>query len=216
MIRNNTSEQKTGKTGRVSKAALGLRAHSGWSALVVVTGTASLPRVIDRRRIELIDSTILGAAQPYHAAEEMPLKEAEKYISRCVARTRLLARQAIGSVIEKMRRNDVDIVGCGFLLSSAKPLPVLEGILASHPLIHTAEGVFFRDAIADASEHHGLPIIKVKERELYSVVTARFGLTEEELQKRISDLGRELGPPWRQDEKFSTIVGLLALASTSK
>lgn len=34
-------------------AALGLRAHSGWAALVAVGGTARAPHVIGRRRIDM-------------------------------------------------------------------------------------------------------------------------------------------------------------------
>ena len=41
-------------------AALGLRAHSGWAALVVVAGPRSSPAVVDRRRIELIDPRFRG------------------------------------------------------------------------------------------------------------------------------------------------------------
>ena len=42
----------------MTHAALGLRAHSGWAALVAVAGTRGAPAVIDRRRIELADPTI--------------------------------------------------------------------------------------------------------------------------------------------------------------
>jgi hypothetical protein len=197
------------------KAALGLRAHSGWAALVVVTGHPLFPEIIGRKRIELVDSTISGSKMPYHSAEGMPLKEARKYIDRCIVRTRLLARKEIGSVIDDLQNKGIEVLGCGYLLSSARPLPSLEGILASHPLIHTAEGEFFREAIADASAHHNLPVTKIKEREVYSVASAKFGFDEEELQKRINELGKILGPPWRQDEKLSTVVGLLALSAAN-
>ena len=194
------------------KAALGLRAHSGWAALVVVTGHPHFPEVIGRKKIELVDSTIPGSKMPYHTAEEMPLKEAKRYIDRCTARTGLLARKEFGSVIDDLQKKGIEVIGCGYLLSSARPLPALEGILASHPLIHTAEGEFFRNALSDASAHYNLPVTRIKEREVYNVASGKFGLSEEELQKRINDLGKILGPPWRQDEKLSTVVGLLALA----
>src|SRR5882724_2102089 len=209
MNRNNRSKNTEGTK---DVAALGLRAHSGWAALVVVAGHPHFPEILGRKRIELVDSTIPGAGQPYHTAEEMALKDAKKFIGRCIARTSLLARNALAAVIEEFRSKGTEMVGCGYLLSSARPLPTtLEGILASHPLIHTAEGEFFRNAIADAAEYHNLPVTKVKEREVYSVASGKFGLGEEELQKRINELGKTLGPPWRQDEKLATAVGLLAL-----
>ncbi len=36
----------------------------------------------------------------------------------------------------------------------------------------------------------------------------------EELRCRVNDMGRTLGPPWRQDEKSAALVGWLALLST--
>jgi hypothetical protein len=29
----------------------------------------------------------------------------------------------------------------------------------------------------------------------------------------LADIGRTLGPPWRQDEKYATLAGMLALAA---
>ena len=42
-------------TPRRPPAALGLRAHSGWAALVAVGGGPASPQVLDRRRIEMAD-----------------------------------------------------------------------------------------------------------------------------------------------------------------
>jgi hypothetical protein len=141
------------------------------------------------------------------------LQEAKKYIDRCIVRTNLLAKEGFASVIEEMLAKGIEIVGCGYLLSSARALPALEGILASHPLIHTAEGEFYRNALSDASAHHKLPVTKIKEREIYSVASEKFGIAEQELQQRVNELGKVLGPPWRQDEKLATVVGLIALTS---
>ena len=194
-----------------TNAALAFRAHSGWAAMVVVAGDANSIELIDRGRIELIDSSISGSKQPFHFAEDMSLKEATKYIDRCNTKTRLLAKNAFATIIDEMNKNDVTIVACASMQSSGNPLPALEKILASHALIHTAEGEFFRDAIAKACEFNNLQLTKIKEREVYQLASARFKLTEEELQERINKLGKLLGPPWRQDEKMATVAGLLAL-----
>ena len=194
-----------------TKAALGFRAHSGWAAMVVVAGNANSIEIIDRGQIELIDSSIPDSKQPFHTAEDMPLKEATKFIDRCNTKTRLLAKNAVTTIIDAMKKNGVTIVSCASMQSSGKPLPTLENILASHALIHTAEGEFFRAAIAEACEFHNLPLTKIREREVYQVASGRFKLTEEELQERINRLGKLLGPPWRQDEKMATVAGLLSL-----
>jgi hypothetical protein len=51
------------------KVVFGMKAHSGWAALVVVGIRGGEFVVVDRRRIELVEEE--WAKQPYHAAEEM-------------------------------------------------------------------------------------------------------------------------------------------------
>ena len=51
------------------KVAFGMKAHSGWAALVVVGTRDADFAVVDRRRIELVEGE--WAKQPYHAAEGM-------------------------------------------------------------------------------------------------------------------------------------------------
>ena len=91
-------------------------------------------------------------------------------------------------------------------------MPELAAILQSHALIHTAEGEFFREALVQACGHCGLPVTKVKEREVWSRAAASLRLSTASLQELIAELGRPLGPPWRQDEKLASLAGWVALA----
>ncbi len=201
------------RTRGTMPAALGLRAHSGWAVLVVVSGSQRLPAVIDRRRIELVAPGI--PKQPYHAAEKLDLKEAEKLVRRCTATARSLARRAFRAVTNDLRENNVELIGCGLLLGSGRPTTTLSATLASHALIHTAEGELFREALAHASEHCDLAVTGVRERELYQRGAAELRIPAEELRRRVAELGRPLGPPWRQDEKNAAMVGWLTLAAAS-
>jgi len=40
-----------------------------------------------------------------------------------------------------------------------------------------------------------------------------FRTKPKELMRRVTELGRPLGSPWSQDEKFATLAAWLALAS---
>ena len=54
------------------KVAFGLKAHSGWAALVVLGESGGRLQVAERLRIELVESADASwAKQPYHAAEEI-------------------------------------------------------------------------------------------------------------------------------------------------
>lgn len=82
----------------------------------------------------------------------------------------------------------------------------LASTLASHAMIHTAEGEFFRNAIARASDQIGLPVTRVKERELWELAEAAVAVPAERLQNHLASIGKTAGPPWRQDEKLAAMV----------
>lgn len=147
-------------------AAIGFRAHSGWAVLVAVAGSPRLFDVIDRRRINLADPAIPGSVQPYHAAESLQFADAERLLDRCADSSRRLAHRALRTAIDDLRASGYRVAACGLLLASGRPLPSLKATLASHALIHTAEGELFREVLADASRRCDLPIVKVREREL--------------------------------------------------
>ena len=212
MKRQSSSQGRALRTSAMTRAAVGFRAHSGWAALVAVAGPLCSPIVIDRRRIELVEPGI--PKQPYHAAEKLGLKEAEKLVRRCTDTARILARQALRAVVDEMREKcRHDVVACGLLLGSGRPLTTLAATLASHALIHTAEGELFRDALRDASQHCGLPVTGVKERDLFTCAAAKLRVPAHELLRRVTEMGRTIGPPWAEDQKHAALVGWLALVS---
>jgi hypothetical protein len=195
------------------RAALGFRAHSGWATAVAVAGPVNAPVVLDRRRIEIADPDP-DARQPYHAAEGLELADAERLVRRCTDTSARLARDAVGAMIAELRSDGRAVVACGLLQGSGRPLPGLVGILASHALIHTAEGQMFRDVLAAAGRHHRLPVIGLAERDVTARCAETLKLSTDQLTKRLGEMGRALGPPWRQDEKLATLAAMLALAET--
>jgi hypothetical protein len=203
------------KEAAMSDAAIGFRPHSGWACLIAVAGPVGAFHVIERRRIELADRATPGSVQPYHFAESLELKKAEPWIEQCLNTSERLARDAIALTVDKLRQQGYHVRACGLVRSSARPLPELASVLASHALIHTAEGEMFRDALTRASTHHGLTVLGVKERELFDRCTIGLGMAKQEIEGRLAELGRMLGPPWRQDEKFATLVAWLALAAAA-
>jgi hypothetical protein len=71
------------------KVAFGLKAHSGWSALVVVGISSGELRIVDRRRIDLVEKEDSAwAKQPYHAADGLDPDEARKLVTRAIEAAR--------------------------------------------------------------------------------------------------------------------------------
>ena len=194
-------------------AAIGFRVHSGWAAAVVLCGPVDAPVVVDRRKIQLVKVFTYAYRQPYHTAKEMPLDDGRKFIREVQSDAKRLAVSALRAVQSDLAESDFKIARSTLLLSSGRALPALEDILGSHALIHTADGELFRDALRAACGVYHLPVEGIREKELFAVSSSKtLGVQPAALKRRIAILGKSLGPPWTQDEKFATLAAWLTLA----
>ena len=193
-------------------AAIAVCVHSGWGAVVTLTDGQGAEEILDRRRVVIIDSKVAGAAQPYHYVAKKEIHAAEKHLTRCASESGRLAFEALSRLSTELRERDFMLSSAAILLSSARPLPDLEGILASHPLIHTAEGEFFRQVFRTAFEKLEIPVIGIRARDLNDCALKVFGKAAPEIQKRIEGMGRSLGAPWTKDEKTAALAATIVLA----
>jgi hypothetical protein len=201
---------------QTKQAAIGFRVHSGWAAAVVMCVEKGAPVVLARQRVHLVDTFTYEFRQPYHTAEKMLDGQAREFISRMRAEARRLAYRAIRELASRTQEQGVKLTRSGLLLASGRPLPALEKILASHALIHTADGELFREALLHASARCGLRDFRIKDKELRDHAAQVFRIKSAALMSRVTELGRPFGSPWSQDEKFATLAAWLALAAPPK
>jgi hypothetical protein len=199
----------TGSRAAGSQAALGFRAHSGWAALVAVAGPAAEPAAVLRRRVEL---SVRTPRQPFHAAEALAFAAAADLVRRATDEASALAERAVKDALAELGAMGHAPVAAGLLLAAGRPLPGLREILASHALIHAAEGELFRDVLRRASRDCGLRLVEVGERELEARAARSLRRPATEIQRRLAEWGKALGPPWTQDEKRAALVAWVALA----
>jgi hypothetical protein len=174
------------------------------------------PVVLARQRVHLVETFSYEFRQPYHTAK-MLAGQGREFIERVRDEARRLAYKAIRELASRTQEQGAKLTRCGLLLASGRPLPGLEKILASHALIHTADGELFREAILHAGARCDLRDFRIKEKELLDRAGKTLRFKPAELMRRVTELGRSLGSPWSQDEKFATIAAWLALkASISK
>ena len=186
-------------------ATLGVRAHSGWAAYVVLAGHPKAPEILARGRMQLCDRAIEGSKQPFHHAEPMRFAQAEKFIARCTASSGRLAAEAVAQLGYPLK-------ACCVLTASGRPLPDLRGILASHSYIHAAEGEFYRDCVASACTARGLTVHRVRERDMEAELQ-NLPVSAAEARAKIAEFGKKLGSPWTADEKLSALGAWLVLAA---
>jgi hypothetical protein len=196
----------------MKSAAIGVRAHSGWGAVVAVSGDASGVEIVARERVSVIAPKMRGPFQPYHIAERKKLSEARSYLTRSAAECRGFAVVALRRVLDDLRARDYRVSGCAVLLGSGRAMPPLDKILAAHPLLHTAEGIFFRQVFQDAFEEFDLGVHGIRERDLDDLCKKVFGKRAAAARQKISRLGKSLGPPWTTDQKLAALAAWTVLA----
>jgi hypothetical protein len=180
--------------------------------VVAVGGSRDAPQVLSRTRIELADPEDPESIQPYHSASELDMAAAGTFIRRCAAATKKMARIAVRDIVAQLQGDGHRVVACGNLLGSGHSPATLAAALASHPMLHTAEGEFYRNALDDASRHQGLKVVGIREKEIIELGSAMFGIAPDKLRRALTELGKPFGSPWRQDEKLATLAAWLALA----
>jgi len=172
--------------------------------------------MLARQGVRLVETFTYKFRQPYHTAERMLIGQAHQFITRMQGEARRLAYHAIRELASRTQEQGVKLTRCGLLLASGRPLPALEKIVASHALIHTADGELFREALLHASARCGLVDFRIREKELLDRAENVLRLKSAALLRRVTELGRPFGSPWSQDEKFAALAGWIALASASR
>jgi len=199
---------------RPATAALGLAPHSGWAAVVGIAETEGSIRVLVRDRIEMADARRPESKQPYHAVEGLPAGEAERRLAAFEADAGRMAHEGLERIAGRLVEGGHRLVGLGILDSSGRKGVSLAATLASHALIHTADGDHFRNAIAAAAARLGLAVSRVRARDLPAEAAA-IGRPKEALDRSLAAWGREVGPPWGADQKAAALLAWLVLALES-
>jgi hypothetical protein len=175
-------------------------------------GTALAPRVLARERVALTEEGLEGAKQPYHALEGLPLPEARRRLERFEASATRLAVSALQALLQRAEGVGLRLRSVGILDASGGSGATLEAILASHALIHTADGNHFRAALAHGCEAQGLVVARVAQRELPARAAAALKRTPPQLAQVLAGLGAGLGAPWGADQKSAALLAWLLLA----
>jgi hypothetical protein len=191
------------------KVAFGMKAHSGWAALVVVGIRDGEFVIIDRRRVELVEEE--WAKQPYHAAEEMKGTEARDLVGRGIDAARRIAVREMRAAVKREKERKNDVLACAVLTGNPMPAWSVEEILSVHFRMHKAEGVLFRDVLARATDSCGLKLVAIPEKQLTKHAEKALGTTESALVSTLAALGKLVGPPWGKDQKDAALAAMVAL-----
>lgn len=189
--------------------AFGLKAHSGWAALVVIGKHDGQLVVVDRSRIELVEEA--WAKQPYHAAEDLKPHVAQDLVKRGISSANRIALRELRHAVRREQKRDNVVAACGVLVTDPMPGWTTDEILAVHFRMHKAEGVLFRNALSTATKTANLRLIEVNEKTLAERAERSLKVSTMKLSTTISTLGKSVGPPWGKDQKEATVAAMIAL-----
>jgi hypothetical protein len=199
------------------KVAFGMKAHSGWAALVVLGTRSGELQVVDRCRLELVEKNEASwAKQPYHAAEHLNAGDARELVRRGLESARRIAVREMRTAVKGAREAGHEVVACAVLVADPMPDWTVDEILAVHFRMHKAEGILFRDALARAAGACGLRLLSVAEKQLDEYAERALLTSVNSLRKTIASLGKPVGPPWGKDQKDAALAAMIALQGKMK
>jgi hypothetical protein len=194
-----------------SPAALGFRLHTGWAALVAVAGEPGRFEVLVRRRVELLPPDTSVPRFVYHKAAELPESQAARLVQKAETASLEAARVALKDVLDHLCSLGLLVKGVGIPCGS-RPVPTdLSAVLRSHPMIHTAEGALFQQAIVSACKEHSLPVMAARQREVWQSAATSWHMKEAGLRKQVDGMRKTVGAPWGADQKTAMAFAVLAL-----
>lgn len=152
-------------------------------------------------RADRWDAGRAGAGSGFHAAAGLPPPEAEALVRRAVDAVTETAGRRLAEVCAEL---GADSGGPDAVAVVVGDFPVPESvpaILASHTLMHAAEGQLYRDALLDAADAAGLRATGVSAK----VASARLA---GDLGDVVRAVGAAAGPPWRKEHKLAAVAAL--------
>jgi len=167
------------------RCAVGLAVHTGWAACVIAGGGFERPRIELREHFELLGDLDRFV---FHRAAEMRPDAAKAFVARA-------ARDARAAALSALRQATAgrELLACA-IIGRTDPMPPLAEVVLSHPMMHTAEGMFYRDALREAAKAAGLDVRIVSPKAL------------DTKDARLAAVGRAVGKPWNADYKLATLA----------
>jgi hypothetical protein len=123
-----------------------------------------------------------------------------------------LAEDFIRVQSEELLGRGIVIRSVGIIESSSRKQISLASILASHALIHAADGDHFRNALFVAAEQCQLPVCRIPARDLQEHASKRLRRPVNQILDAVNKLGQGKGPPWGADQKKAALVAWTLLA----
>jgi hypothetical protein len=113
--------------------------------------------------------------------------------------------------VKRVREYGFEVRSCGVLVGNPMPNWSTDEILAVHFRMHKAEGVLFREVLAEAARACDLKLAVVPEKTLLEYAESKLASRQDSLFETVALLGKSVGAPWGKDQKDATLAAMIAL-----
>ena len=194
----------------MSRLAIGVARHNGWAWFVTVASRGTDFDVVDRRRVELIDPD--QPKQPYHHdALRVSATEAQRLLDAVHESVRRCTAGALSETLSALKdHGEIDVLAIDGPPRRRVP-DELEEILASHQIVHTADGEVYRSILVEEAIAAGLGVFEAPRGKALSLAADALGQTVSHVERLTGELGKPLGTPWRKEHRAATAIAITAL-----
>jgi len=193
-----------------SPATIGFRVKTGRATAVLLAGPIHLPRLLERRDVQLWDPDLPETREPYHAALELTEEAGAKIVGRARDAVQAIANRALRDLENKLRAGGFKLHGVGLVVGSDRD----PGRLGNpHIRAHASEGRLFREVLEAGAAACGARSMILVESQAYAKASTLLGRSPDDLKEAIAQLGRAAGRPWGAEEKMATLAAWFALGA---
>jgi hypothetical protein len=188
---------------------IGLRAKTARAIVVTIAAGDEGPNVVTRGEIVLATPASPELFQPYHAVVDLPWERAAPAVGKAERAIAETAARALKDLVAGLCDAGIAVSGVGVV---GAPDRDLAAIASPHIRAHAAEGVLFRRVLETAATANKLPCERYPENDLEMLAASRLDLPVAAIKSRLAQFGKQMGTPWRADEKAAAIAAWLASA----
>jgi len=178
----------------------GIYDHCGWAIFVCVSARYE---VLDARRVELVGSGL--PSLPHHGpGQRLPIDEAVELVEQ-------VRRSATACAVAAL---DALPKGVGAIALRVRPAlpPTIPERITSYWAQTRADGVMYRDVLAEAAENRGWPVFEYEASTVMDLAAAAHAASDD-FPGWLKQVGKVVGPPWGRDQRLATAAAIVAIES---
>lgn len=186
--------------------------HAGWAHVLSVAALASVPAVVDRRRVTTIEAGL--PSMPYHHESiGMSVDEADRLIARVRKSIAEHTARALRDVVADLA-SECRVVAMAIREPLFRGLPdTVATVRRSYQVQCAADGMMYQIALCDVARDLSLEVHRCRRGEETAIAAKRLGVSTTDVESFVRGTGRPSGPPWTEEHRRAYAAGIAALAS---